>query len=300
MAKGLCNDELVVSFLNLPAYITDAEIIGKLDSWGVGAASPIRRRMWPGTKIADGTRFLKVKFSDRVQSLPYLARFETALGPEYFRVIHDRQVKVCRMCLQPGHILRDCPEFFCHKCGVQGHYVRECGAKRAGEEKKCLCCNMMSKCTCKESGGDEEDEEVFNEKEAVASAESFSGSEGTEEEEEEGMEQEGLCKGAGVAVMADLARAGPPEQEVPLAGPGQAERIVSSLGGTVAADMGRRPGGASGSEEDSELSSAQVPEGAAGSAGAEALLGGMAGSGHCSPSNSAGRKLRHGHGPRPG
>ncbi|KAL7369445.1 hypothetical protein ABVT39_026396 [Epinephelus coioides] len=136
---------------------------------------------------------------------------------------------------------------------------------------------LMRACTCKESGGDEEDEEVFNEKEAEASAESFSGSEGNEEEEEEGMEQEGLCKGAGVAVMADLARAGPPEQEALLAGLGQAELIGSNLGGTVAADMGRRPGGSSGSEEDSELSSAQVPEGAAGSAGADALLGGWHG-----------------------
>ena len=138
-AKELCNDELMVSFLNLPAYITDAEILAKLDSWGVGAVSPIRRRMWPGTKIADGTRFLKVKFNDKVQSLPYSARFETALGPEFFRVIHDRQVKVCRMCLQPGHILRDCPEFSCHKCGVQGHYARECGSKRGARRTDVRC-----------------------------------------------------------------------------------------------------------------------------------------------------------------
>lgn len=51
LAKALCNDELVVSFLNLPAYITDSEIIRKLDSWGMTAASAIRRRMCPGTRI---------------------------------------------------------------------------------------------------------------------------------------------------------------------------------------------------------------------------------------------------------
>ena len=39
--------------------------------------------MWPGTNIADGTRFLKVQFNDSVQSLPYSAKFKTALGMEF-------------------------------------------------------------------------------------------------------------------------------------------------------------------------------------------------------------------------
>ena len=80
-ARGLGNDELVVSFLNLPAYITDKEILGKIEGWGVSAASSIKRRMWPGTQITDGTRFLRVKFNEQVQSLPYSVRFDTAVGP---------------------------------------------------------------------------------------------------------------------------------------------------------------------------------------------------------------------------
>ncbi|KAL7375479.1 hypothetical protein ABVT39_018230 [Epinephelus coioides] len=399
IASELARDQRIVSFLNLPLYITDKQICDKLLTWGVEPVSPIKRRKWAGTEVYDGTRYLKVKFSETITSLPYSAKFSTLEGVEYFRVIHDSQQRVCRLCLQPGHILRECPEFKCFKCHKIGHYAREC----VTEEEKCASCRSVvclcdmedavtrtgqeedgelslqaaaeeeeleesaaddslveveetaeegtekeddsgedfggvpsvfrrpgrlaarrssaeipvtkqqdrsrssqrevkgggggdlpaeqlrgrdgdhaeidldepAKCTCKESGGDEEDEEVFNEKEADASAESFSGSEGNEEEEE--MEQEGLCKGAGVAVMADLARAGPPEQEALLAGLGQAELIGSNLGGTVAADMGRRRGGGSGSEEDSELSSAQVPEGAAGSAGADALLGGWQG-----------------------
>lgn len=198
LAKALCNDELVVSFLNLPAYITDEEIFKKLDSWGVTAASAIRRRMWPGTRIADGTRFLKVKFTDRVQSLPYSARFETALGPEYFRVIHDRQVKVCRMCLQPGHILRECPEFACHRCGVQGHYARECGqstGRKNTKEKCAICMNNLAECTCQESP--QQDSEMSS---GELLSEGDESSEG--EAEEDGRE-------AGVAGMADLAWAGP-------------------------------------------------------------------------------------------
>lgn len=97
MAKELGNDELVVSFLGLPAYVNDAEILAKLRAWGVSAVSAIRRRKWPGTNIADGTRFVKVKFNETIQSLPYSVRYETATGYEYFRVIHDNQAKcVCR------------------------------------------------------------------------------------------------------------------------------------------------------------------------------------------------------------
>ena len=129
-ARELNNDELIVSFMNLPFYIEDREILAKLQGWGVSAVSPIKRRMWPNTNVADGTRYLKVRFNDQVQSLPYSARFKTAQGMEYFRVIHDRQQKVCRMCMQPGHILRECPDFTCHKCGVQGHYARECSSRK--------------------------------------------------------------------------------------------------------------------------------------------------------------------------
>ncbi|KAL0147142.1 hypothetical protein M9458_057666 [Cirrhinus mrigala] len=61
LAKEVNNDELIVSFLGLPAYIEDGEILEKLQDWGVTAISQIKRRMWPGTDIADGTRFLKGK-----------------------------------------------------------------------------------------------------------------------------------------------------------------------------------------------------------------------------------------------
>ncbi|XP_030230328.1 uncharacterized protein LOC115556985 isoform X1 [Gadus morhua] len=134
IAKELTSDETVVSFLELPAYTTDNDVILKLQGWGVSVASPIKRRMWPGTNIADGTRFLKVKFNDLVRSLPYSTKFSTATGPQYFRVIHDRQEKVCRMCIQPGQILRDCPEFRCHRCHGQGQYARECGTD--GEQRQ--------------------------------------------------------------------------------------------------------------------------------------------------------------------
>ena len=44
------------------------------------AISPIKRRMWPGTDVADGTWFCKVKFSETVKLLPYSTKFDTMEG----------------------------------------------------------------------------------------------------------------------------------------------------------------------------------------------------------------------------
>jgi len=132
MGQEINSNEMVVSFLNLPVYITDDQIHNRLKEWRVGAVSAIKRRMWPGTDVADGTRFMKVKFTDEIKSLPYSTRFNTMEGVEHFRVIHDRQERICRQCLKPGHIYRECPEFKCFKCGERGHFARECG--RENEE----------------------------------------------------------------------------------------------------------------------------------------------------------------------
>jgi len=59
----------------LPAYVEDDEIIEKLTDLGVRVVSPRRSRYYRGTDIADGTRYMKIKLSHHVKSLPYTMKF---------------------------------------------------------------------------------------------------------------------------------------------------------------------------------------------------------------------------------
>lgn len=90
-------------FLHLPNYFKDDEIIQKLVDWGVNPILPLRRIYHPGTTVADGTRFLRVKFPQDIVTLPYNVKFDTEEGPKYFRVIHDDQLKTCRICASTDH-----------------------------------------------------------------------------------------------------------------------------------------------------------------------------------------------------
>lgn len=140
----LYSDTIIVSIIHLPAYISDEEIGMKLREYGVELLAPIQRRYYPGTQVADGTRYVKCKFPQQVKSLPYSMRFQTVNGQEYFRVLHDNQVKVCSRCLDPGHVMKDCPDFVCYKCGEQGHVAKNCTRQRCDD-----CGNFPLMCSCK-------------------------------------------------------------------------------------------------------------------------------------------------------
>ncbi|KAL0151793.1 hypothetical protein M9458_052944 [Cirrhinus mrigala] len=112
-----------------------------------------RRQLYPGTNIEDGTRFVKVRFPREIVSLPYSTKLETAEGPQFFRVMHSNQVKTCKLCMSPDHLVKDCPDFRCYKCEERGHFARDCDAVRCPE-----CRNFLNKCECwmeeEEGGGD--------------------------------------------------------------------------------------------------------------------------------------------------
>lgn len=152
--KRLQNRDYVVSFMHLPVYIADEEILNKLEGWGVSPISKIKRRMYPGTSIEDGTRFVKTRFPKEVASLPYSTKIETAEGPQYCRVMHSHQVKTCRLCMSPDHVVKDCPDFKCFKCEERGHFARDCNAVMCPD-----CKEVLNRCECW-MGSEEEEQRV--------------------------------------------------------------------------------------------------------------------------------------------
>ncbi|ESO89834.1 hypothetical protein LOTGIDRAFT_176843, partial [Lottia gigantea] len=131
----------VVSFMHIPVYVSDKDIEVKLKSWGVTSCGPIIRKTkdYDGKKKYEGTRFVKVEFPPTVCSLPYATVFD---GQSY-SVRHNDQEKVCFICLLPGHVVSNCPEFKCFRCYKQGHGKKSCTSVL------CPRCNLYDwKCQC--------------------------------------------------------------------------------------------------------------------------------------------------------
>ena len=125
-ARPLVNDKIVVSFMNLPSYTTDKEIRDKLAQYGITEVGEIHRRKIKGTNWEDGTRYARVKFPPGVSSLPYTMKFYTHEGHEFFKVIHNKQTKVCFHCLSDQHEKWQCPQIQCQNCGFYGHIQYNC------------------------------------------------------------------------------------------------------------------------------------------------------------------------------
>lgn len=142
--KPVVSQEKVVSFLHLPAFITDEVITDKLENLGIELKSSIKRRVYEGTTVADGTRYVVAKFPPNLSSLPYTMKFEIDENrSEYIRVKHDNQAKVCTKCFSDEHLYASCPLNQCFRCKEYGHLLRHC------ENDPCVTCNEYpARCLC--------------------------------------------------------------------------------------------------------------------------------------------------------
>ena len=143
---AIYSSEKLVSFMHLPAFIDDNVIIQKLSDLGIETTSPFRRKKYPGTDVADGTRYVLCKFPPNVSSLPYTMKFEIDTNKhEYVRIKHDHQGKVCSVCLSDEHLYENCPYNVCYRCDQEGHLARNCPAE------PCEYCYKFPKhCVCHE------------------------------------------------------------------------------------------------------------------------------------------------------
>ena len=141
---AIYSSEKLVSFMHLPAFIEDDVILDKLTTLGIEVTSPVKRKNHPGTKVADGTRYVLCKFPPNVTSLPYTMRFEIDTNKhEYVRVKHDQQFKVCSQCMSDEHLYAECPRNQCYRCNQMGHLARNCPCEPCS-----TCYNYPKYCSC--------------------------------------------------------------------------------------------------------------------------------------------------------
>lgn len=129
--SSVSDKSTMVSILHLPTYISDKEIVEKIQSYNIQIISPIYRKYRKTRKrrkrrIADGTRYFRVKFPKEITSLPWFITFEIRGTSRYFRTIHDNQVRVCFKCCSVDHLARNCPLNKCYSCFEYGHISWDC------------------------------------------------------------------------------------------------------------------------------------------------------------------------------
>ncbi|VDI72674.1 Hypothetical predicted protein [Mytilus galloprovincialis] len=87
------SDTTVVSFMYIPAFIDDDDIIDMLRDRGIKIVSPVFRRVVPGTQVADGTRFVKCVFPPHIIALPWSMPFKVGKNTKYYKCVHNNQTK---------------------------------------------------------------------------------------------------------------------------------------------------------------------------------------------------------------
>lgn len=163
-ASSVNETSTVVSIMHMPPYVTDATIAEKMESYNIQIVSPIfrkfriRKKRNRTRKVADGTRYFRVKFPKGVKSLPWSLSFHIEGVNRYFKTIHDNQMQVCFKCCSPDHMARDCSLNKCYSCLEFGHISKYCPDKYCSE-----CDERWTDCECSTDTDDEAEEDTDNE-----------------------------------------------------------------------------------------------------------------------------------------
>ncbi|KAJ8027697.1 hypothetical protein HOLleu_29723 [Holothuria leucospilota] len=118
----------------VPSYITDNDLSEKLSAYGCVFRSNWTHKTYKEfPNIENGIRFVRLELPNTKVSLPYAI----VVNGLHLRLKHNGQQKVCNLCLEQDHIMKNCPEYNCRECGQQGHSEARC------PEVKCFKCNNL-------------------------------------------------------------------------------------------------------------------------------------------------------------
>ncbi|CAC5379786.1 unnamed protein product [Mytilus coruscus] len=141
--NAIFSKERLVSFLKVSIMFLIRKLKTSWKRLGLPSYPPLGENV-PWNEIADGTRYVVIRFPDDKQSLPYSMKFSTGVNShEYIRVIHDNQRKVCSKCYETDHIFATCPDNVCWRCKTSGHLSKSC------PEPPCeKCKKFVAHCVC--------------------------------------------------------------------------------------------------------------------------------------------------------
>ncbi|PIK34248.1 putative zinc finger CCHC domain-containing protein 10-like [Apostichopus japonicus] len=104
----------------------------------------------PGiSNIENGIRYIRLELPTECKSLPYAM----TLNGVHMRLKHNGQTRVCNLCLENDHIMRNCPKYVCRECNSQGHWEAKC------PQVRCFKCNDLGhkSFNCPQAGDDNND-----------------------------------------------------------------------------------------------------------------------------------------------
>lgn len=162
-ASSMSDTSTFVSIVHLPTYVTDDELSDKMKSFNIQIVSPIYRRYHKRKRskrrIANGTRYFRVKFPEGIKSLPWSLAFKVRGTTRYFMTVHENQSKVCFKCCSDNHLARDCNLITCYTCFLTGHISVNCPKKWCSD-----CGKKKTDCGCEsDADGNDSDSVTISE-----------------------------------------------------------------------------------------------------------------------------------------